>query len=91
MTKKLTSKFTTKAGHSTALSDEILASMRPISEIDPDFIARFKKEKRGRPVGRNKAVVSISIDQDLLTILRESGAGWQSRINTLLRAAVGLR
>ncbi|MCC7260142.1 MAG: BrnA antitoxin family protein [Alphaproteobacteria bacterium] len=66
--------------------------MRPMRELDPDFVAGFeqKKRKRGRPAGRNKAVVSISLDQDLLKQLRSSGSGWQSRVNALLRAAIGL-
>ncbi|MEK6746644.1 MAG: BrnA antitoxin family protein [Pseudomonadota bacterium] len=87
----MTKKLTNKSGDAVGLSNEVLESMRPMKELDPDFIKKFKAAKRGRPAGRNKAVVSISIDRDLLDILRESGNGWQSRINELLRAAIGLR
>ncbi len=84
-------KLTDKSGEAVGLQKEILLAMRPVKEVDPEFIAKFKKAKRGRPQGRKKTVVSISIDRDLLDFLRESGSGWQSRVNSLLRAAVGLR
>ena len=32
-----------------------------------------------------KVAVKIRLDADLLTALRESGAGWQTRINEILR------
>lgn len=86
----MSKKLTNKQGEAVGLTKDILSSMQPISELDPDFITRFKKAKKGRPHGRNKAVVSISMDKDLLDILRHGGAGWQSRVNALLRAAVGL-
>lgn len=84
-------KLTNKSVEAVGLSDEVLESMRPMKELDPAFVKKFKAAKRGRPAGRSKSVVSISIDRDLLDILRESGSGWQSRINELLRAAIGLR
>jgi uncharacterized protein (DUF4415 family) len=85
--------FTNKSGELRELTRAEIAAMRPMREIDPLFIARFKeaKRKRGRPAGRNKAVVSMSVDKDVLELLRASGSGWQSRVNNLLRAAVGLQ
>ncbi len=86
----MSKKLTNKSGEAIGLTDAVLADMLPMKDLDNDFIVRFKKAKRGRPVGRKKAVVSISIDSDLLDLLREGGSGWQSRVNSLLRAAVGL-
>ncbi len=84
--------LTNKAGDVRELTAEDFKLFRPIREIDAEFIARFEREKklRGRPKGRSKKVVSISLDQDVLASLRASGAGWQTRVNDLLRAAVGL-
>ena len=89
----MSKRLTTKDGEALPMSLETMRSMRPMREMDPEFIARFiqEKAKRGRPAGRNKAVVSISLDKDILEMLRASGAGWQSRVNELLRAAVGLK
>lgn len=87
--------ITTKSGDVKELTRAEIASMRPLREVDPKMLAGLMaaaaKGKRGRPQGRSKAVVSISIDKDILDALRASGAGWQSRLNDLLRAAVGLK
>jgi len=34
--------------------------------------------------------VTLRLDPDVLAKFREGGPGWQGRINTALRAAVGL-
>lgn len=45
--------------------------------------------KRGRPKLENpKRQVTLRLDSDLIDRLRESGPGWQSRINEILRKAV---
>jgi uncharacterized protein (DUF4415 family) len=46
--------------------------------------------KRGRPKLDNpKQQVTIRLDSDVIDRLRNSGPGWQSRINDILRKAVG--
>lgn len=46
--------------------------------------------RRGRPRSENpKQQVTIRLDRDVLERLRASGSGWQSRINDILRKAVG--
>jgi uncharacterized protein (DUF4415 family) len=46
--------------------------------------------KRGRPKLENpKRQVTLRLDGDLLDRLRDSGPGWQSRVNEILRKAVG--
>lgn len=47
--------------------------------------------RRGRPPLDNpKRQVTLRLDGDLLDRLRATGPGWQSRINDLLRKAVGV-
>ncbi len=47
--------------------------------------------KRGRPKLENpKRQVTLRLDSDLIDRLRESGPGWQSRINEILRKAVAV-
>jgi uncharacterized protein (DUF4415 family) len=68
------------------------AKARPASEVlPPEVIAQFKN-KGGRPRIENpKQAVKLRIDADVLAEFRESGPGWQTRINGVLRAAVSVR
>jgi uncharacterized protein (DUF4415 family) len=68
------------------------AKAKPAPEIlPPEVIAQFKN-KGGRPRIENpKQAVKLRIDADVLAKFRESGPGWQTRINGILRAAVSVR
>lgn len=50
--------------------------------------------KRGRPVGSTKAdakeAVKLRIDPDVMAVLRATGPGWQTRVNTILRERFAL-
>jgi uncharacterized protein (DUF4415 family) len=67
------------------------AKARPASEVlPPEVIAQFKN-KGGRPRSENpKEAVKLRIDADVLAKFRESGPGWQTRINGILRSAVSV-
>ena len=46
--------------------------------------------RRGRPrLEHPKQQVTLRLDHDVIERLRASGAGWQSRVNEILRKAVG--
>ena len=48
------------------------------------------KARRGRPkIAHPKVSTTIRLDADVLEHFRESGSGWQSRINDALRQAIG--
>ena len=48
-----------------------------------------KLVRRGRPkLERPKQAVKLRLDQDVLDHFRAGGAGWQSRINAVLREAI---
>ena len=49
-----------------------------------------EKRGRGRPAGRTKMVVSISLDTETVILLKATGAGWQTRVNELLRSSIAL-
>ncbi len=61
---------------------------------DPDALPLTDAQlKAMRPMGRPrlespKASLSMRVDADVLEALRASGAGWQTRVNSLLRNAV---
>jgi uncharacterized protein (DUF4415 family) len=45
--------------------------------------------RRGRPrLANPKRQVTLRLDSDLIDRLRQSGPGWQSRVNEILRKAV---
>ncbi|MBX9884572.1 MAG: BrnA antitoxin family protein [Novosphingobium sp.] len=74
----------TKADFARALKgDQIPAQIREA----------FGKGKRGRPVGTRKAAakkaVTLRLDPDVLERWRATGPGWQARMNSALRAALG--
>ena len=47
--------------------------------------------RRGRPRSDNtKQAVSLRLDADVLEWFKSSGAGWQTRMNDVLRRAAGL-
>jgi uncharacterized protein (DUF4415 family) len=55
-----------------------------------DLMIGDKVIRRGRPPGSSKRLVSLRIDKIVLDRFRADGPGWQSRINEVLRKAVGL-
>ena len=54
--------------------------------------AQIASRKRGRPVGsvaaQTKEPVKLRLDADVVAALRESGDGWQTRVNDMLRASL---
>jgi|HubBroStandDraft_5_1064220.scaffolds.fasta_scaffold976006_2 uncharacterized protein (DUF4415 family) len=52
---------------------------------------KFVRRSPGRPKSdAPKEQISVRLDPDVLAKLRETGPGWQSQINTLLRRALRL-
>ena len=66
-----------------------LRTARPAREAVPHIIEAVRR--RGRPRGESKTLITLRLDRDVVIALRAGGEGWQTRINELLRAAVGLR
>ena len=79
------------------LTDEELNSLHPFDETQ-DFALPERKNtlsttsvKAGRPKSANpKVSTTLRLDPDLLTALRATGKGWQSRANKLIRKGMGL-
>lgn len=68
---------------------------RPV--LDDDWFAEAdafqgsKLVRRGRPKSENpKQPVTIRLDRDLVEWFKQSGDGWQTRINTELRKVAGI-
>lgn len=75
---------------SPELTDVELAEMKPAAEVLPKVLLT-KLKRRGLQNAPTKVPMSIRLDRDLVERLRQGGEGWQSRANTLLRKAVGLK
>lgn len=59
-------------------------------ELTPQRAAQLRPLKpRGRPrLESPKAPVTMRVDADVLDAIKASGAGWQTRVNEVLRQAV---
>lgn len=67
-----------------------LAIAKPDSEIDLSDIPEITEEKfktgiRGKFYRPNKAQVTAMVDMDVLAWLKSQGAGYQTRMNAILR------
>ena len=71
-----------------SLTERELAQLRPATAVLPEAFLRAVREGRvGRPrAAQPKQPVSLRLDADVLAAFRESGAGWQARMNEILRA-----
>jgi len=56
-----------------------------------DLYQGDKRVRRGRPkAAHTKEPVKLRLDADVLAALRDTGDGWQTRINDMLRASLHL-
>lgn len=74
---------------SPPLTDEMLRSLRPIAETDPDLVAAYRRY-RGQQKAAIKKMVTLRLDPDVVEAFRATGTGWQRRMNDALRKAAGL-
>lgn len=73
------------------LDEDWFAQARPASEVLASIVGQVAAEqmlkpKRGRPALQHpKTHVNIRLDTDIVGAFKNSGAGWQTRINNALR------
>jgi uncharacterized protein (DUF4415 family) len=74
------------------LTDAQLNHMQPARDVLPSLVgdqtAEVLLKRRGRPAtptGQHKVHTTIRLDPDLLDAFKDTGAGWQSRMNDALR------
>src|SRR5215218_3795473 len=60
---------------------------RPFKEVFPELYESWKRT-RGAQVAPTKQLVSLRLDRDVIAHFKAQGAGWQTRINKALRAAM---
>jgi uncharacterized protein (DUF4415 family) len=71
-------------------TEEDVRRARPLLEVLPGAMDAMRRA-RGPQKAPTKQLISIRVDQDVVSALRASGTGWQSRANDALRAYVKRR
>ncbi len=71
------------------MDESFFRNARPAQEVMPP--ALYEALIRHRGAGRKpaKAQVTIRLDRDVLEGFRPQGPGWQTRVNEILRKALG--
>jgi uncharacterized protein (DUF4415 family) len=70
---------------------EDFAKARPAAEVLPRFVGEkatqeLLRRSRGRPPKADRKInQTLRLDPDVLEAFRQEGAGWQARINKILR------
>ncbi len=69
------------------LTTEEIRRMRPASEVVPHIVERHRRA-RGEQKAPSKESIPVYIDADLAAHFRDTGPGWQTRLNETLRKSV---
>jgi uncharacterized protein (DUF4415 family) len=69
------------------LSEDEAARLVTLDEIAPGVALKLRRT-RGRQKSERKVSTTIRLDKDVLAGWRATGAGWQTRINEVLREAL---
>ena len=69
-------------------TEAMLKEARPFSEALPDLAESIRRE--GVQNASSADLVAVRVDPEVVARFRATGPGWQSRINDVLRKAVGL-
>ncbi|BBD00325.1 MULTISPECIES: BrnA antitoxin family protein [Sphingobium] len=67
---------------------EDFARAVPFNEAFPDLAATIRR--RGAQKTPTKVSTTVRLDQDVLAKLKAGGPGWQTRLNDVLRRALGV-
>ena len=66
---------------------EATGELIPMAEAAPHIVARYLAEQEClKAIGKTR--VTLRLDADVVSRLREDGPGWQARANSALRQAV---
>jgi len=58
--------------------------MRPAREVMPEVVAAYERLRGRPPKSSPKISVTLRLDPEVVTALRASGPGWQTRTNAFL-------
>lgn len=72
------------------LTLEDIKSMRPMSETHPELLEAIRRS-RGKQKAPTKIATSIRLSENVLEAYKQSGPGWQSRIDEDLQEIIAKR
>ena len=72
------------------LTEEDFARMRPTSETHPELVESYRRS-RGKQKAPTKIATSIRLSENVLAAYKQSGPGWQSRIDRDLQDIIARR
>jgi uncharacterized protein (DUF4415 family) len=81
----ITRKSQTDWARVDAMTDEDI-DLSDCPEITPEQFAKAVVRRGGLPSTKNKDQVTLRIDSDVLAWFKQQGRGYQTQINSLLRA-----
>ena len=75
---------------SIPLTDEEMDRLRPIAEVAPEFLERWKRWRGQRGPGKKPAKVQVALrlDPEVVEKWRATGKGWQTRMGEALKRAI---
>ncbi len=80
--------LTNEEGEVRELTKADFRAMRPLAEVVPELAEIIRKRgERGPQKAPTKQQVTLRLDRDVIERFRSTGAGWQGRINDVLRKA----
>src|SRR5208337_4972131 len=80
--------LTDEEGEVRELTKADFRAMRPLAEVVPELAELIRKRgERGPQKEPTKQQVTLRLDRDVVERFRATGAGWQKRINDVLRKA----
>lgn len=76
-----------RAEHAPMTKAEWASALRVAAgDVLPKALIEQSKARRGRPASQHpKRLVAIRLDSDLVDAMRETGKGWQTKANSVLR------
>lgn len=85
-------KIRTEKYDDAPLTSAELKRLRPARDVDPKLVAAYEAGKlryrgqRGKQKSPVKSLISLRVDREVLDYFRSKGKGWQSLMNTALKA-----
>ena len=71
-------------------TEKDIATAKPFAVMFPELAASYR-HTRGPQKSPTKAAISLRLDRRIIEHFKSTGAGWQTRINDALLAAIGKR
>ena len=86
---KNTRPLTDKSGEVRELTDDYFVTARPLRDEFPDLAEYARKRKAGRPKSvAPKRLQSFKLSPDVIEGIRNSGKGYNARVEAVLRQAL---